>query len=87
MTVDLEVVCTEAQEKARESRLRSRVRGRGFVLRKSRCRNPDVFEYGLFRIDDPYCNCVLVGASPCDHSMTLDEVEDWLDQIAEEKEG
>jgi hypothetical protein len=83
MTV--ETLRTDAQEAKLENQLRSRVRRLGFcVLRKSRCRNPDAFEYGRFRIVDRKRNCVVVGASPCAFSMTLDDVAEWLAQTAEE---
>ena len=66
-------------ERTRENRLRRAARRQGFVLRKSRRRDPEAYDYGLWMIVDPDGNTVVAGnqvtGTP---SMTLDEVEDWL---------
>src|SRR5262249_38387867 len=67
------------QKKIREYKLRRLLERRfGYSLRKSRRR--DASDYGLYRIDDPVGNSVIAGVAPPDFSMTLDEVELWIEQ-------
>ena len=70
-----------ATDKVRENRLRRKADRMGHRLVKSRRRDPDALEYGLYALIDH-----LYGGTPHPHhavtgspfSLTLDEVEDWL---------
>src|SRR5689334_15681652 len=66
-------------DKTRENRLRRAARRQGFVLRKSRRRDPEAYDYGLWMIVDPDGNTVVAGNQATGTpSMPLDGVEYWL---------
>jgi len=51
---------------------------RGFLLQKSRRRDPRALDYGLYRIVDPERKLVVAGSGRFEREMTLDDVEAWL---------
>jgi hypothetical protein len=57
-----------------ESAVRSLAKRRGFVMRKSRSRNPDSPEYGGFMLVNDR-NVLVIGR---DYGETLDDIQDWL---------
>lgn len=64
---------TTTDERARESRLRSRAKTRGYALYKSRLRGPShASGYGGWRIVEANHNIVVVGEN---FDLTLDDVE------------
>lgn len=67
-------------EKARESMLRRKADRFGLKLTKSRVRDPDAYDYGLYALIDIKTggakNPALAGQWV--HSWTLDQVEHWL---------
>jgi hypothetical protein len=64
-------------EKVRENRVRRAIARRGFQLVKTRRRDPNAWDYGTYMINDPRINGVVSNGV-----LTLDEVEDWLDETA-----
>ena len=66
-------------DKVRENRLRRMAHRRGFRLMKSRRRDPDAIDYGLYALID-----VETGGSEHAHGpisecvLTLDDVKEWL---------
>jgi hypothetical protein len=67
-------------EKVKENMLRRRANRRGLRVEKSRRRDPHALDFGRYWIIDASTNCLVAGANPngCP-GMTLDEVEEWLD--------
>jgi hypothetical protein len=68
------------KEKSLEARLRRAAERQGLMLEKSRRRDPRAIDYGMYRILDPRRNVIVFGAHPHDYSLTLGEVEDWLNR-------
>ncbi len=66
-------------EKVRENRLRRAAERQGLALEKSRARDPRALGYGRWRIVDPFMGVVVAGGGRCDYSLTLDEVEAYLE--------
>lgn len=64
----------ESTDPAREARLRRVARGQDLVMRKSRRRNPALWDYGVYWLVDPYNN----GLVSSEYGMNLDEVEEFL---------
>jgi len=72
----LTIDTTEASEKAREARLRRRLRKEGVVLCKSRERTTHMNNYGGYMLADERNYC-LWGEN---FELSLDDVEGWLKQ-------
>lgn len=70
----------EQAEKTREARVRRMVARNGYMLRKSRSRNVDSVEYGLYMVIDPETGGTVNPsiAQRWNHSWTLDDVEAWF---------
>ena len=70
----------DREEKTREARVRRMVARNGYMLRKSRCRNVDSVEYGLYMVIDPATGGTVNPsiAQRWNHSWTLDDVEAWF---------
>jgi hypothetical protein len=64
-------------DKTRETRLRRMAERQRLAVEKSRRRDPRAYDYGMYRIVDPYNNSVVAGALG-DFSMSLDDVEGYL---------
>jgi hypothetical protein len=64
----------------RENNARRAITRLGYALRKSRRRDPQSPDFGLYCILDPVRNAYVAGGSPWSHSMTLDDVEAWLER-------
>jgi len=62
-----------------EAHVRRKARRNGLVLRKSRTRNPEAIDYGLYHTVDPYNNVMVAGGYPFAFSLTLEEAEALLD--------
>lgn len=65
-------------EKVRENRLRQKAKRMGLSVLKSRRRDPQALDFGLFMIVDAYTNGALVGSGPFGADMSLDDVETFL---------
>jgi hypothetical protein len=67
-------------EKARENRLRRIAERHGYRLTKSRSRDPQACDYGLYGVLDVRTNGAVnpALANRWVHSWTLDHVEEWL---------
>jgi hypothetical protein len=63
-------------EKVRENRLRRMADRRGYMIQKSRRRDPRAVDYGNYWIVDPSTNGLVAGD---EFGMSLDDVEDWLE--------
>lgn len=62
---------------AREARVRRTLKRDGYVLTKSRVRNPEDYRYGGYMIVDAQINGVVAGGSPIEFCLDLDDVEKW----------
>ena len=69
----------------RENRLRRSLRRRGFVLHKSRRRDPGAWDFGTYQVLDFDRN--LVAGDSSGYGMTLDAVEAWLDLAVRRNRG
>ena len=67
-------------QKQREARCRRALKKNGFLLRKSRFRNPGVFSVGLYCILDDR-NRYVSGSGGNGYSLTLDNVEAWTQKL------
>jgi len=70
-----------AHEKVRENRMRRKAERQGLRLDKSRRRDPRASDYGMYMLVDVATNGVVAGAETGRHSMSLDEVDDWLSDV------
>jgi hypothetical protein len=62
----------------REARIRRMIDRQGYLLEKSRRRDPRAVGYGLFRIVDPTTKTVVAGEGQrAEYTMSLDEAEAW----------
>lgn len=66
--------------KVRENRLRRLLSRRGYRLVKTRRRDPAARDYARFLIIDTTTNGVVAGAQPFAFSLTMDDVEAWLER-------
>ena len=65
--------------KRTENRLRRQLYRDGYLLRKSRSRDPSALDYGLYAIIDPSTGGTVHAQGPWSpHRLTLDEVAAWL---------
>ena len=62
------------KEKVRENKLRRMAARRGLILKKSRRRDPQAFDYGAYWIIDAHMNALLSES----FGLDLDGVEEWL---------
>jgi hypothetical protein len=72
---------TSADDKRREARLRRLAGTMGLSLCKSRARDPERMDFGRYRIVDGKTGCRISGTYPYAYSMTLDDVEEALDDM------
>ena len=67
------------KEKVHENKLRRMAQRQGLILQKSRRRDPNAHGYGLYALIDAGTGGVVHPAAPWGpHTMTLDDVENWL---------
>jgi len=66
--------------KVLENRLRRAVALHGYRLRKSRRRDPRIFDYSGYMIIDPDTGGAIDGDSPFPFSMSLEAVQAWVNQ-------
>lgn len=70
-----------AKEKTRENRLRRKLERMGYRLHKSRRRDPDAWDYGLYAIVDVNTNAVMHQTiADTAFSLNLDEVAAWIEE-------
>jgi hypothetical protein len=70
-----------AAEKRREVQLRRVAAGMGLAVRKSRARDPMRMDYGMYRVENIAGDYVVTGKFPYNYSLTLDAVEEVLDEL------
>lgn len=69
----------DQEEKVRENRLRRMAERQGVRIEKSRRRDPRAYDFDCWWIVDPLNNAIVTGAGHNGRpSLTLDEVEAWL---------
>lgn len=68
---------TDQAYKVRESRLRRVLRRHGYVLNKSRARDPGTIGYRQYQIMDSNNAIVAGGWTGNGYELTLDDVERW----------
>jgi len=66
-------------DKVRENRVRRRAARLGLRLMKSRRRDPEAIDYGLYALVDlEVGGCVHAHGVISEFALTLDDVEEWL---------
>jgi hypothetical protein len=65
-------------DKVRENRLRRVASRQGMTLQRSRRRDERACDHGLYRLVDTVTNVVVAGSGAFNFTMTLDDVEAWL---------
>ncbi len=70
-------------DKRREARLRRIAAGMGLALRKSRARDPMRMDFGRYHIVRVETDYVVAGRFPYGYTLTLDAVEDVLEELLE----
>ncbi|MGZ6339312.1 MAG: hypothetical protein ACXWNG_02985 [Candidatus Limnocylindrales bacterium] len=66
---------------AREARLRRLARRHGYMVAKSRVRNPNAASFGTYAIIDPATNAVVhVDSGLGSFGLSLDDLEAWLNR-------
>ncbi|MEM9899912.1 MAG: hypothetical protein AAF865_01095 [Pseudomonadota bacterium] len=67
-------------EKVKENRIRRKLARMGYRLSKSRTRDPDGVDYGLYAVLDQDSGGAVnpAIAQRWTHSWTLDDVEEWI---------
>jgi hypothetical protein len=78
-------VADAAAERRREARLRRMAGGMGLALRKSRTRDSSRMDFGCYRIVDVKRGYVVTGGFPYGYSLSLDAVEDVLEEFLAER--
>lgn len=68
-----------AGEKVQENKARRVARRRGFTVERCRRRDPKALGFGRYRIVEKRTYQVVAGGEPSGYSMTLAEVEAWLE--------
>jgi hypothetical protein len=63
------------EDRAHEARLRRLAERQGLRLTKSRRRDPQFYDFGVFWVSDPYTNSLLSS----EYGMNIDEVEAYLE--------
>ena len=61
-----------------ESSVRRLARREGYIVRKSRTRDPDSIHFGGFMLIDSEINGAVLGCYPFEYSADLDAIHDWL---------
>ena len=69
-------------DKTREARMRRLATRRGYILRKSRTRNPDAIDYGGYMLVTAERNLSVLGTAPFAFSASLDTVAAFLESEA-----
>ena len=66
--------------KVRENRLRRKAARQGLILEKSRRRDPDALDFGLYALRDEVQGFPIHGdlIGRYIHSLSIDDVEAWL---------
>lgn len=72
-------------DKIRENRLRRKAKRQGFLLVKSRRRDPYALDFGEFMVVDAFTNTIVYGELNSPRALSLDEVEEWLNLPFEEE--
>lgn len=75
-----------AVTKRREVRLRRFAAEMGYAVRKSRTRDPDRMDYGRYRVEDVKNDCVVAGRFPYGYTLSLDNVEEVLEELYANRE-
>jgi hypothetical protein len=75
-----EVTMAKESLKVRENRLRRKADRMGYRLSRSRSRDPDAIDYGLYALLDLSTGGAVnpALAQRWVHSWTLDQIEEWL---------
>lgn len=68
--------------KSQERNLRRKLAKEGYILKKSRVRNPNINDFGMYQIIDGMNNRIEAGEK---FDLTLEEVEDYANFYCGEK--
>ena len=74
-----------AADRRREAGLRRVAAGLGLAVRKSRTRDPDRMDFGCYRVVRAKSGEIVAGKFPYGYSLSLDAVEDVLEEHRTDK--
>ena len=67
-------------DKVQENRLRRMANRQGYVLSKTRRRDPDAIDFGLYALIDPESGGTIHAQGPISpYALTLEDVAEWLE--------
>jgi hypothetical protein len=69
------------RRRSREARVRRVAARMGLAVQKSRARDPNRMDFGKYRIVNTESRYVVTGGFPYGYSLSLDAVEDVLDEL------
>ena len=72
-------------ERVRENRLRRMARRRGYLLQKSKRRDPLAIDFNGFMLMDAFSNAVVLGARKHAFDASIDDVEAFLERGTSER--
>jgi len=75
-----------SEEKVRENKIRRKLKRMGFILKKSRARDPQARGYGGYAIIDEDLGIIVAGATRWVFDMSLDDVEAHIQELEEPDE-
>lgn len=67
-------------DKVRENRLRRAAQRQGLILARSRRRDPRATDYGTYMLVDPSTNFVVAHGLQSGYGLSLDEIENALNE-------
>ena len=70
----------DMEDKVRENRLRRMAERQGYILQKSKRRDPRARDFGLYTIVDADTNGVIAQRGGSASGLNIDQVEAWLNQ-------
>ena len=70
----------DQDEKVRENRVRRKLDRMGYRLTKSGRRDPKAVDFGGYMIVDAWRNVPMAGAQPYQYSMSLEDVEKFIEE-------
>ena len=68
------------EDKVRENRLRRMAERRGYILKRSRRRDPQAIDYGGYMLVEATRNFAVVGSDVYAFSATLDDIEQFFSE-------
>ena len=66
----------EQELKVKENQIRRKLKRMGYILKKSRRKDPDAYDYGGYMILDLWSGVVMFASDPIPYCLTIEDVEE-----------